>query len=247
MYICTASPLCPHTQELAGLVCAAIYWGQYLNKAVELVRAVRSTLEQGPCSLLGLAGLYTEQNAVNRAINTPVPTACSRSEQMSIAIPSGFKNKLWINAFIAGWVSLEWAEWCCSKTLEFWVRALLRARYMLVKRHRRRNEAAWSLNPTYDRKGCRNTCWLQEIFISLQTTLTCQITSQICLLHLSLHTLQVKLILSACSWGSRMVMGADLEQESQTSAPGRAVHLHCQHSTAHKPRKCNGGGRMQST
>lgn len=56
--------------------------------------AVKPTLGQGPCSLLGLIGLYTEQNAVNRAINTPVPTACWRSEQISIAIPSGFKNKL---------------------------------------------------------------------------------------------------------------------------------------------------------
>lgn len=56
--------------------------------------AVRPTAGQGPCSLFGVIGLYTEPNALNRAINTPVPIAYSRSEQMSIVIPSGFKNKL---------------------------------------------------------------------------------------------------------------------------------------------------------
>lgn len=56
--------------------------------------AVKPTLGQGTCSLLVPVHLHTEQNAVNRAINTPVPTECSRSEQISIAIPSGFENKL---------------------------------------------------------------------------------------------------------------------------------------------------------
>lgn len=72
---------------------SALLYTEGNNKAVKLVVDVRPTLGQGPCSLLSLIGLYTEQNVVNRAINTPVPTTCSRSEQISIAVPSGFKNK----------------------------------------------------------------------------------------------------------------------------------------------------------
>lgn len=42
--------LCPRALELAGLICPARYWGQCLNKAVELVVAVEPTLGQGTFS-----------------------------------------------------------------------------------------------------------------------------------------------------------------------------------------------------